>query len=161
MDLVNSEIKNIKKQLFSKIDTYKKEIDSYKPFSERFLRQLIDHFKIGLTYTSNALEGNSLTISETKVIIENGLTVSGKPLRDTFEVVGHSEAFDYMYSCIDSREISQEIIRKLHYKFYRHMDDKNAGEYRKEAVIITGSQYSCPDFSKVPDMMENMEGKTC
>ena len=59
----------------SKCDEQKKEIDSYRPLSKEQSKQLKEHFKIGLTYSSNALEGNTLTLIETKVIIEDGLTI--------------------------------------------------------------------------------------
>lgn len=76
-------------KIFTEIDALKTELDSFKPFSGHLLRQLKDYYKIGLTYSSNAVEGNSLTETETKVILENGLTVGGKPLKDCLEAIGH------------------------------------------------------------------------
>jgi Fic family protein len=70
------------------------EIDRYRPFSEHTINQLRHYFRIGLTWSSNALEGNTLTESETKAILEDGLTVSGKPLREHLEALGHADAFD-------------------------------------------------------------------
>ena len=68
----------------------------YKPLSPETLQSLRDYYRVGLTYTSNALEGNSLTESETKVVIEDGLTIEGKPLRDVYEAVGHAKAYDFL-----------------------------------------------------------------
>ncbi|MDR2492136.1 MAG: hypothetical protein LBD25_01540 [Coriobacteriales bacterium] len=76
--------------LLKRIDEYKAAIDSRRSLANEEQQELDSYFRIGLTYTSNALEGNTLTISETKVIIEDGLTVGGKPLKDCFEAAGHA-----------------------------------------------------------------------
>lgn len=80
------------------IDKIKHEIDQYRPLPVYFMPMLKEYFRIGLTYTSNALEGNTLTEVETKVILEEGLTIGGKTLKEHFEVVGHSQAYDFMWS---------------------------------------------------------------
>lgn len=82
--------------MFDKVDSYKAQIDRYRPFEGSLLRQIQNYYRIGLTYSSNALEGNSLTESETKVLLEDGLTAGGKPIRDYYEATGHSKAYDYM-----------------------------------------------------------------
>ena len=84
------------------------------------LHQIEDFYKIGLTYSSNALEGNSLTESETKVLIEDGLTVGGKPLREIYEAVGHAKAYEYMFSLLHNREITEGQIQYLHELFYQN-----------------------------------------
>ena len=73
----------------------------------------------GTTFSSNAIEGNSLTESETKVIIENGLTIEGKPLRDIYEAVGHAKAYDYLYELSHNEPITEEIICNIHRLFYQ------------------------------------------
>ena len=90
----------ISKDLQNKIEqceTFQQELWSYRPLSPETLMSLKEYYRIGTTYSSNAIEGNSLTESETKVIIENGLTIEGKPLRDIYEAVGHAKAYDYLY----------------------------------------------------------------
>ena len=77
-----------KNKLFEKADRYKTRIDSIRPLTERENKNLEDYFKIGLTYSSNAIEGNTLTLSETKILLEDGLTVGGKPIRDYYEAIG-------------------------------------------------------------------------
>ena len=79
------------KKLFSEIDELQKRINKMRPLNQVQLNRLKDYFKIGLTYTSNAIEGNSMTLVETQIILRDGLTVSGKSLREHFEVVGHGE----------------------------------------------------------------------
>ena len=83
---------------YARCDELKERIDSYRPFQKETLASLKNYYKIGLTYSSNALEGNSLTESETRIVIENGLTINGKPLRDIYETVGHAKAYDYLYT---------------------------------------------------------------
>ena len=68
--------------MFEKVDQNKARLDALRPLSDRLLKQIRDYYKIGLTWSSNALEGNSLTETETKVLLEDGLTVGGKPIRD-------------------------------------------------------------------------------
>ena len=73
------------------VEGLQKEIKKYRPLSRRALKQLKEYYRVGLTYSSNALEGNSLTETETKIVLEEGITIGGKPLRDHFEAMGRSE----------------------------------------------------------------------
>ena len=86
------------------------ELWSYRPLSPETLQSLKEYYRVGTTFTSNALEGNSLTESETKVIIEDGLTIEGKPLRDVYEAVGHAKAYDYMYELSHNEPLTEEVI---------------------------------------------------
>lgn len=128
--------------IFNKIDMLKTTIDKVRPFEQPILKQLQNYYRIGLTYSSNALEGNTLTISETKVLLEDGLTVGGKPLKYTYETLGHAKAYDFMFSLLKRRSISEKDILTMHKLFYNEIDNENAGTYRKQAVFITGSEYS-------------------
>ena len=81
------------KELLKNIHEQQKRINEMRPLPPETLASLKGYYKIGLTWTSNAIEGNTLTESETKVVIEDGLTIGGKPLRDHLEACGHAEAF--------------------------------------------------------------------
>jgi Fic family protein len=140
--------------LVKEIDRLQKEIDSHKPFTKEELQSIKEYYKIGLTYTSNALEGNSLTESETKVVVENGLTVGGKPLRDCFEALGHAEAYDFIYTLQMKNDITETEIQKLHHLFFYRIDEKQEGVYRKERVLISGSKYPCPQPQAVAQLMQ-------
>lgn len=140
------------KDILRKIDSLKSDIDSYRPFPDHVVKQLKDYYRIGLTYTSNAIEGNTLTESETKVIIEDGLTIGGKSLREHFEVTGHAKAYDHIYSLLD-RHISDKDILHLHSLFFQQIDTEYAGKYRQKNVIISGTDYLPPDYRKVPVLM--------
>jgi Fic family protein len=139
------------------IDKLYKEIAALQPLSESLQKQLRAYYRIGLTYASNALEGNSLTETETKVLLEDGLTVGGKPMRDHFEAIGHGEAYDYMHSLVGTKLIAEADIKEMHRLFYRHIDAREAGEYRKQKVFISGSRFIPPSPEEVPALMRALE----
>ena len=142
------------KEILSKVDEVQAKINALRPFSNEMNRQIKEYFRIGLTYSSNALEGNSLTISETKVVIEDGLTIAGKPLKDHYEAIGHSDAFDHMYALATGKTITEEDIKKLHSLFYHRIKEEDAGAYRKLQVIISGSRHPLPTPKALPGMMQ-------
>jgi len=144
--------------LFKKIDRYAAAIRSFRPLSEDEIKQLDAYFKIGVTYSSNALEGNSLTLSETKVLLEDGITVGGKPIRDCYEATGHAKAYDFMLELARSADFcfTEESIKRLHYLFYNGIDSEKAGYYRKGQVFITGTEYVPPTADEVPDLMATL-----
>ena len=138
----------------SDVDHLKKEIDQKRPLSERQAKMLREHYRIGLTYSSNALEGNTLTEMETKVVLEEGLTIGGKPLRDHQEAQGHSQAYDFLYDLVKDDGFVEEHILKLHQLFYGKVDSSQAGKYRTEQVIITGSDIELPQSENIPSLMQ-------
>jgi len=129
-------------KLIEKIDRYKKAIDELRPFEGHLLNEIKGYYRIGLTWSSNAIEGNTLTESETKVLLEDGLTVGGKPLRDTFEALGHAQAYDFMFTLLGSHRITETDVLTMHRMFYKDIDPDRAGQYSTEPVIITGSKYA-------------------
>lgn len=139
--------------ILSDIDELQKKINAYRPFPPLTLQKIQEYYKIGLTYSSNALEGNSLTESETKVVIEDGLTIGGKPMRDHFEALGHAAAYDFLYTLSKKQGFSEEDLKTLHKMFYEKIDEKNAGVYRNAQVLISGSKYPCPKPVEVPGLM--------
>lgn len=142
--------------MFKEIDSLQKEIDQYRPFKPTLLQQIREYYRIGFTYSSNALEGNSLTETETKIVLENGLTVSGKPLKDHLEAIGHSEAYDYMLGSARKRGVKEENVQQLHHYVFYRINEKQAGVYRKEKVFISGSKYACPAPKEVPKLMKQL-----
>lgn len=141
------------------IDEYKQKIDSYRPLSTDILEQLKAYYKVSLTYTSNAIEGNSLTLTETKVIIEDGITIGGKPMREHLEVIGHSDAYDLLYELANNLEITEKEILQLHHLFYKNINEEKAGVYRDCNVIITGSEFELPKHTEVPKLMKEFIDK--
>jgi len=142
--------------LTEKIDRYKKAIDELRPFEGHLLNEIRGYYRIGLTWSSNAIEGNTLTESETKVLLEDGLTVGGKPLRDTFEALGHAQAYDFMFTLLDSRQITVSDALTMHRMFYKNIDPGAAGKYRTEPVIITGSKYAVCKVDRIEAEMNKL-----
>ena len=140
------------KEAIEKINAIKSVLDSYRPFPEHVVTQLRDYYRIVMTYSSNALEGNTLTESETKVVIEDGITIGGKTIREHSEAIGHARAYDYIYSLLN-RDLSGDDLLHLHKLFFQQIDPETAGNYRRVNVIITGTDYLPPDYLKVPELM--------
>ena len=143
-----------------------RELWAYRPLSQDTLRSLQEYYRVGLTYTSNALEGNSLTELETKVVIEDGLTIEGKPLRDVYEAVGHAKAYDFLYEISHDAPLTEETILTIHRLFYQQIDAERAGAYRKVPVFISGSQYAVAPVGEISKRVQqlvrwynNQEGK--
>ncbi len=144
--------------LLQKADSYKQKIYSARPLAEEELKSLNDYFRIGFTYSSNALEGNTLTISETKILLEDGITVGGRPLKDCYEAVGHGCAYDYMLELARQPDmcITEDTIKKLHRLFYQKVDIDQAGQYRSIQVYISGTDYVPPSPDEVPRLMQHL-----
>ena len=144
--------------LLKRIDEYKTLIDDRRPLKPEEVKELDAYFRIGTTYSSNALEGNALTLSETKVLLEDGITIGGKPIRDFYEATGHAKAYDFMLEAARSVpfDFSEEMILKLHRLFYIGVDADKAGIYRDHQVFITGAEYVPPKSVRVPALMKEM-----
>jgi Fic family protein len=125
---------------FDEINERMNIINTVRPFEGSYLKQINDFFKIETTYSSNAIEGNTHTLQETKIILEDGITIGGKPLRDFYEVVGHGKAYDYMFSLINKRIITEKDITYCHKLFSEQIPEfDKPGEYRDKEVFISGS----------------------
>lgn len=143
-------------EIYQLIDLYKETIDERRPFEGEMLAQIKDYYRIGLTWSSNALEGNTLTESETKVLLEDGLTVGGKPLRYTFEAIGHAKAYDFMFTLLRNRTIKEKDILTMHQMFYESIESEYAGKYRDIDVFITGSKYPVTETKRIQAEMDEL-----
>lgn len=146
------------KKLLDRIDAYAQVIRERRPLTPDEVKELDAYFRIGSTYASNALEGNSLTLSETKVLLEDGITVGGRPIRDCYEATGHARAYDYMLEIARGGplEFREEDILHLHGLFYGGVDPERAGRYRTGQVFITGTEYVPPTAEEVPGRMAEL-----
>lgn len=138
------------------LEVKKKRLDNYKPLQKELVRNLEEWFRIELTYTSNAIEGNTLTRAETAMVVEEGLTVSGKSLIEHQEAINHAEAFDYIQTLVTKKrqELTAKDILDIHSIILRKIDDTNKGRYRNLAVRLGGSETILPNPLKVPELME-------
>ena len=141
--------------VLKKIDALKVKIDGHRPLDAHMTAQLREYFRIGMAYSSNALEGNSLTETETKVVIEDGITIGGKSVRDHLEALGHSEAYDLLFRLAKGQGITEANVKELHRLFYYRIDAKQAGKYRKRRVIITGTDFMPPAPDWIPELMRS------
>lgn len=146
------------KTILTKINDLQKQITKLRPLQKKETEQLREYFKIGLTYSSNALEGNSLNETETKIVLEDGMTIGGKPLRDHFEAIGHAEAYEHVLSLTSNRNITENDIKTLHHMFYHRIDPDEAGEYRNIKAFISGSKYPLPAPEGISNLMEKYTG---
>lgn len=138
------------------IDEKKSRLGKLQPLPKALVKNLEDWFRIELTYTSNAIEGNTLTRSETALVVEKGITVSGRTLTEHLEAINYAEALDFIKELAGKRreKISEKDLMHLHWLILRKIDDANAGRYRNVQVRIVGTTYLPPSAGKVPDLME-------
>lgn len=144
----------ISPELLQTAEQLRDRIIALRPFPAETLKSLREYYRIGLTYSSNALEGNSLTESETKVVIEDGLTIEGKPLHDVYEAVGHAHAYDYIQTLATSKPLAESDILELHRLFYEKIDGEKAGHYRTVPVFISGSKYAVSPPARIEGDMK-------
>lgn len=140
-------------RLLKEIDTLKKEVAELK-IQKKSIRNLDKDFQIKYIYNSNAIEGNTLTLHETKVVLE-GITIGGKTLREHFEVINHAEAILYIEDMVKNKEeLSEYVIKSIHSLILKNIDNDNAGRYRNQNVIISGAEHIPPSHILVQEKME-------
>lgn len=143
--------------LLGKIDGYKVKIDDFRPFGGHILREMQAFYRIGLVYSSNAIEGSTYTMSETKVLLEDGLTAGGRPLRDALAVIGHAKAYDHMFSLLHAPALAEADLKRFHMLLEGGLEGNcPAGQYRNQPVFITGSAYPVTAHADVPLAMKNL-----
>lgn len=141
------------------IEAKKRELDRLRPLPAAAVRSLEAWFRVELTYTSNALEGNTLSRRETAVVLEKGLTVGGKTLQEHLEATNHARAIDFVATLVESQQaVSEHDILRLHELVLEGIDDANAGRYRTVAVRIAGSTVVLPNPRRVPELMREFAG---
>lgn len=140
--------------MFDLLDNKKKVLDLKRPLSPNTVKSIRDKLLLDWTYNSNAIEGNTLTLVETKVVLE-GITIGGKSMREHLEVINHKDAIVYVEDIVDKKEeFSQWQMRSIHRLVLKGINDEFAGTYRKEDVIIAGAEHIPPNHMKLIDEME-------
>lgn len=136
-----------------------RKLNQARPLSQAVIAKLQKQFQIEMTYNSNAIEGNSLTLKETFLVINEGITIKNKPLKDHLEAKNHQEALDYLYDLIDKNKrqtMSEQLIRSIHQLIIQETDKKWAGKYRDGAVYIGGADHIPPDALEVPHAIKDL-----
>ncbi len=141
---------------YSALSEKKRRLDGFRPLPVALVDNLDAWFRVELTYTSNAIEGNTLTRRETALVVEKGLTVGGKTLVEHLEASNHAKAIDWIYGQTSRRpeQLVEQDILGLHAIVLKAIDDTNAGRYRNVAVRIAGSPVVLPNPAKVPELMK-------
>ncbi|MBF8280387.1 MAG: filamentation induced by cAMP protein Fic [Candidatus Magasanikbacteria bacterium] len=137
------------------------KLNKLRPLPKSAVQKLREKFQIEMTYNSNAIEGNSLTLKETFLVINEGVTIKGKPLKDHLEAKDHQAALEYLYDLVDKDKkhtISEMLIRNLHQIIIQETDKEWAGRYRNAKVIIGGAKHTPPDALQVPQKMRDLIG---
>jgi Fic family protein len=154
MKYKNTDI-NIDDRLLKKIEEKKRRLDSLRPLKKDVVNRILEDIRIRHTYHSDAIEGNTLTLQETKLVLEQGITVGGKPLKDHIEARNDADAFSLMINLVrDGKPISQEVIQQIH-KIVTKGLLEDAGKYRVTNVRIAGSATTPPSYVKIVTLMDD------
>jgi Fic family protein len=143
-----------------RIDELQGRLAVCRPYEGDMLAQLRKYYRLGLTWTSNAIEGSSYTESETKILLEDGITVAGKTLRETMAALGHARAYDYMFTLAGKKGITEQDVLTMHGMLEGGMETGAAGEYRTTAVFVTGTTFRFPSAPEVPGLMRTLFEQT-
>ncbi len=146
-------------KLATRIDQKLERLQGLRPLPSSAVKKLQERFEIEMTYNSNAIEGNSLTLKETFLVINEGLTIKGKPLKDHLEAKDHHAALEMVYELVshDSQPtLSEHLIRTLHQLVVKKTDEEYAGKYRTSNVFIGGADHIPPDALQVPTDMRHL-----
>ena len=141
--------------LLDMIDRKKKELDARRPLTEGEVERLGEQFIVEYTYNSNAIEGNTLTLRETDMVLR-GLTINQKPLKDHMEAVGHKEAFEFVSELTKNNvQMSESIIKQIHYLVLADKKD-DRGVYRRVPVRIMGAKHEPVQPYLIQPQMEQL-----
>lgn len=143
------------KERLAEIDKLKTWLDSFRPLDPTVVSEMKKVYDVKFTYNSNAIEGNTLTQSETELVLEKGITIGGKTLKEHLEVIGHKEAIDYMEELAQKdATIGEWEIKELHSLIMRGINHEEAGRYRKVDVESAGTGHVYPPHYKIQDLMQ-------
>ena len=144
----------INKELYQRILEKLNKLDALRPINKAALQKLQETFRVEMTYNSNAIEGNTLSLSETKLVLEEGLTIGGKTLNEHLEATNHSKAMELLQTLVEKKEVCENDVLNIHAIILDRIDPQNAGFYRRGSVRISGTTYTPPNAVKVPQLMQ-------
>lgn len=144
----------LEQRLLIRVQQKKAQLDGLRPLPAAAVDRLREQTRVEWIYNSNAIEGSTITLQETRLILETGLTIGGKSLREHFEVINHRDAIDYVESLLASPEpITPFHVCQVHALVLSRIDDQNAGRYRETLVRIAGARFTPPEAWLVPNLM--------
>ena len=140
--------------LLSQIDELKSYLDDFRPLDSIHIAKLDRYFEEYYTYDSTSIEGNTLSLQETTLILNKGITIGGKSLREHLEVINHNEAIEYIKEIVKNNgDFTQRTLLDIHYLILKSIDTINSGKYRNVDVMISGSKHKPPSFLQVSNLM--------
>ena len=160
-------VKNIEKELaafreilgvnFERIAEKKQELDKKRPLPAIALNRIKDDLYVEWSYNSNSIEGNTLNLNETRMVLQEGMTVKGKSLREHIEITNHHEAIEFVEALSQKgKMISEKNILSIHEIVMLKIEKQFAGCYRNGAVRIVGANFVPPNPLKVNSLMEDL-----
>ncbi len=142
-------------ELKFQVDDLKKCLDSLRPIPPEQLEKIRESFDTKYTYDSNRIEGNTLTLHETAMVILHGITIGGKPLKDHLEAINHRDALVFVRELVEhGTALTPRALMNIHSIILSGIDRNNAGRYRSARIHVTGSEHVFPNPVKVPDLMD-------
>ena len=142
--------------MLKEVDVQKEQLSALRPLPEEALKKIQDALDIEYTYESNRIEGNTLTLQETALVVNEGVTISGKSMREHLEAINHAEAISYIKDIAKQDiEISERTIKEIHALILHGIDRENAGRYRTVPVMISGSTHMPPQPYLIEKQMED------
>ncbi len=142
---------------FERLYQKKQDLQASRPLPNIALNKIRESLSIEWTYNSNSIEGNTLSLRETQMVLQEGITIKGKSLREHFETHNHDKAIDYLFSIINDDYILRSIdILSLHGLVLRSIEDDFAGRLRNGGVRISGANFVPPNANKVSDLLDEL-----
>jgi Fic family protein len=142
-------------RLLERLENKKGQLEALRPLPVAAVQRLKEQILVEWIYNSNAIEGSTITLHETKLILETGLTIGGKSLREHFEVINHRDAIDYVETLANSTEqITPFHVRQIHKLVLTRIDEDSAGSYRQTKVQIAGAAHTPPEAWRVSQEMD-------
>lgn len=142
---------------FDRLYEKKQLLQTSRPLPNIALNKIKESLSIEWTYNSNSIEGNTLSLRETQMVLQEGITVKGKSLREHFETHNHDKAIDYLFSIVNDDYVLRSIdILSLHGLVLRSIEDEFAGRLRNGGVRITGANFVPPNANKVSDLLDEL-----
>jgi len=148
----------LKTKIYERVLSKRKALDSLRPLPPGLVRKLWEQMQIEFTYNSNAIEGNTLSLRETQLVIQEGITVRGKSLREHLETRNHPEAIAYVEKLVQKGSTIEEEddILNIHKLLMRGIDDQNAGKYRTGQVRVAGASFMPPPADRIKPMIKEL-----
>jgi Fic family protein len=141
--------------LQAQVDDLKRCLDSFRPLNPSQVDRLQEIFDLEYTYHSNSIEGNTLTLRETALVLKEGITIAGKTMKEHLEVINHQQAYDFVKELVtEEADLNKRVVLEIH-ALILHGNRQDAGRYRTEQVGILGSRHQPPDHFRVPDLMDD------